>query len=99
MQIHEGTTQELTSILAHSPQGRFRLIEIEEDQETAALSAEVTPAIDAENAAAIALLKSWREQDWTEDPDELRKAEEELGEFKRALNATRLSSGERPIFP
>src|SRR5438067_11399732 len=38
-------------------------------------------AIDEENAASIALLQSWLEEDATGDPEELRKAQEELDEF------------------
>jgi hypothetical protein len=57
------------------------------------------PAISAKNAAAIAMLQAWREEDATEDPEELRKAEEELEELKRNLNANRAATGERLAFP
>ncbi len=56
-------------------------------------------SIDAENAAAIALLRSWREQDATDDPEEIRKAEQELEEFKRNINANRAATDDRPISP
>ncbi len=97
--IHEGTPQELTLFLAQRPKGRFRLIELDEDQEPTTTPNEVNPGIDAENAAAIALLKSWREQDATDDPEEIRKAEEELAEFKRNMNANRATTGERLVYP
>jgi hypothetical protein len=97
--IHDGTPQELAHFLAERPKGRFRLIELEEDQESASAANEAKPIIDAENAAAIALLKCWREQDATDDPVELRKAEEELVEFKRNLNANRAAAGERLTYP
>ena len=97
--IHEGTPQELANFLAERPKGRFRLIQLEEDQEPAPAPNEAKPIIDAENAAAIALLKSWREQDATDDPDELHEAEEELAEFKRNLNTNRAATGERLAFP
>src|SRR5260221_11852593 len=67
-------------------------------------SAAATPAqppttIDAENAAAIALLNSYLETEATDDPEEIRKAEEELAEFKRNMNANRAATGERLVFP
>jgi hypothetical protein len=36
----------------------------------------------------------WRAEDATTDPEELRKAEEELAEFKKAMNGCDLDSGE-----
>jgi hypothetical protein len=75
------------------------LIELEEDQGLARAESEATPIIDAENTAAIALLKSWREQDATDNPEEIRRAEEELAEFKRNLNANREATGERTVYP
>jgi len=57
------------------------------------------PVFDDQNAAAIALLRSWIEEGATDDPEEIRKAEEELEELKRNLNANRAASGERLVFP
>lgn len=54
---------------------------------------------DAENLAAIALLESWMEQDATDDPEEIRKVDEEYAELKRNLNANRAATGERLVFP
>lgn len=45
------------------------------------------------------LMHRWREEDATEEPEEIRKAEEELAEFKRALNAPRIAAGARRLFP
>jgi hypothetical protein len=56
-------------------------------------------SIDAENDATIALLQSWIAEDATDDPEEIRKAEEELAEFKRNINAPRKEAGERLLFP
>jgi hypothetical protein len=50
-------------------------------------------------AATLALLKQWEEEDATDDPEELRAAEEDLEQFKRAMNATRTANGERILFP
>ena len=53
----------------------------------------------AENAASIALLQAWLEEDATDDPAEIRKAQEELNEFKRAINAERERVGARRVYP
>ncbi len=42
------------------------------------------------------LLQSWIDEDATDDPDEIRVAEQELAEFKRAMNENR--AGERPLY-
>ncbi len=97
--IHEGTPQELALYLAQRPQGRFRLIELETDQEPSRTAGETKHVIDAENAAALTLLKSWLAEAATDDPEEIRKSEEEYDELKRNLNANRALTGERPVFP
>lgn len=56
------------------------------------------PAHD-ENAASIALLQSWLEEDATDNPDEIRQAQEELELFKQAINAERERAGTRRIYP
>lgn len=48
---------------------------------------------------AAALLRRWREEDATDDPEEIRRAEEDLAELKRNLNANRAATGERLPFP
>ena len=45
------------------------------------------------------LLRVWREEDATDNPEEMRKAEEELAEFKAAMNANRQAMGERLLYP
>jgi hypothetical protein len=57
------------------------------------------PTEEKENAASIALLESWLEQDATDDPHEIDKTHEELDEFKRAINAERERAGARRIYP
>lgn len=52
-----------------------------------------------ENAASIALLQSWLEEDMTDDPEEIRQAEAELEAFKQAINAERERAGARRIYP
>jgi hypothetical protein len=54
------------------------------------------PAANDRQRAAISLLESWAAQDATNDPDEIRAAEEELKAFKEAMNQNR--TGERPLY-
>ena len=53
----------------------------------------------AKNQKAIEMLRRWAEEDATNDPEEIAKAEAELEEFKRNMNLNRELSGERPIYP
>lgn len=48
---------------------------------------------------AAALLRRWMEEDATDDPEVIRRAEEDLAELKRNLNANRAATGERLPFP
>lgn len=57
------------------------------------------PTVDAANAAAIAQLRAWTEEEATDDPREIAEAEAELKELMRNLNRNRIESGERPLFP
>jgi len=57
----------------------------------------VTPAPRPDNSATIALLRQWAREDATDDPAAIAKAEQELVEFKSALNANRPS--DKPVFP
>jgi hypothetical protein len=66
---------------------------------TATAPTQPTPTLDAKQLAAIALLNSYLETEATDDPEEIRKAEEELEEFKRNMNANRAATGERLVFP
>jgi hypothetical protein len=50
-------------------------------------------AVDARSAAAIAYLDRKLKEDATDDPEEIRRAEEELEELKRNLNANRAATG------
>jgi AbrB family looped-hinge helix DNA binding protein len=62
-------------------------------------NAEIIPLPDPQNASSIALLKSWLEEDATEDPEEIRQAEAELQEFKRNMNQPRKEAGARLLYP
>jgi hypothetical protein len=47
----------------------------------------------------VTLLRQWREQDATDDPAELQRAEAELQELQASLNASRAAAGARLLFP
>ena len=96
--IHEGTPQELAPYLAQRPTGRFRLIELEAEEATSVIE-QAKPVLGAKNAAAIAYFERRLKEEATDDPEELRNAEEELAEFKRNMNANREATGERLVFP
>lgn len=51
------------------------------------------------NYELLELLEKWRLEDETDDPEEIRIAEKELAEFKRAMNENRIFSGEPLLFP
>lgn len=51
------------------------------------------------DTATLELLASWRIQDATTDPEQIRAAERELADFKKAMNETRTVAGERVLFP
>lgn len=51
------------------------------------------------NYALLELLAKWRAEDATDDPEQIRLAEQELDEFMNALNRNRIESGEPPLFP
>ena len=50
------------------------------------------------DTATLELLASWRQQDATTDPEQVRAAERELAEFKKAMNEARALAGERALF-
>jgi hypothetical protein len=47
------------------------------------------------DAATLELLAKWRAEDATDDPEELREAEQELAEFKKTMNENRLPLSDR----
>ena len=51
------------------------------------------------DTATLELLASWRIQDATTDPEQIRAAERELADFKKGMNETRTVAGERVLFP
>jgi len=53
----------------------------------------------AVDTATLELLRSWRLQDATDNPEEVRAAEEEIAAFKKAMNETRIVAGEPLLYP
>ncbi len=51
------------------------------------------PELTEKQRAAIALMQSWREQDQTDDPEELAARDQELAEFKANINRWRAEEG------
>ena len=49
--------------------------------------------------ATLELLASWRTEDATDNPEDLRAAEQELADFKQAMNDNRTSGGEPRLYP
>jgi hypothetical protein len=49
--------------------------------------------------ATMALMRSWLEEDATDDPQEIQAAEEELQTFKRNMNLPRKEAGARLLYP
>ncbi|MBV9849162.1 MAG: hypothetical protein JO250_05680 [Armatimonadetes bacterium] len=70
-----------------------------EESAAAAPPAPPTQEVDSRQDATIALLQSWIAEDATDDPEEIRRAEAELTEFKRCMNAPRKEAGARLLFP
>ena len=52
----------------------------------------------AKNQKANELLRRWREEDATDEPEEIARAEAQREEFKRNMNLNRELAGERPIY-
>ena len=107
MTLHfDFTAQETAWLNAQSQQQGLPLAEIVKrliDAQVVATPAtapgDPSPALTDEQEAAIALLASYLETESTDDPEEIRRAEEELEEFKRNMNANRAATGERLVYP
>jgi hypothetical protein len=75
------------------------IVRIVDERLQSELAASPLPAVGTGDDTTSALLQSWIDQDATDDPEEIRKAEEELREFQRNMNAPRKEAGERLLFP
>ena len=50
------------------------------------------------DTATLELLASWKAEDATTDPEKLREADEQIAEFKKAMNENRAATGARLLF-
>jgi hypothetical protein len=57
------------------------------------------PPMGSVDTATLELLAAWKAEDATSDPEALRKADEEVAEFKKAMNENREAVGARKLFP
>jgi hypothetical protein len=57
------------------------------------------PLNESIDKATLALLASWRVQDATGDQEQIRAAERELAQFKKAMNDARTISSEPLLYP
>jgi hypothetical protein len=51
------------------------------------------------DTATLELLAAWKAEDATTDREKLREADEEVAEFKKAMNENRAATGARLLFP
>jgi hypothetical protein len=51
------------------------------------------------DTVTLELLRTWRLQDATDNPEEVRAAEEEISAFMKAMNENRIVAGEPPLYP
>jgi hypothetical protein len=90
--IYRGTVKEVFSHRNEIPTGTTVELQIFEPQ-----IAEETATL--EKTATMALMRSWLEEDATDDPAEQQAAEQELREFKRGMNESRQEAGARLLYP
>jgi hypothetical protein len=57
------------------------------------------PPVGSIDIATLELLAVWKAEDATTDPEKLREADEEVAEFKKAMNENRAATGARLLFP
>lgn len=63
-----------------------------------ALEAQEKPELTEKQKGLAALLQSWREEDQTDDPEELAERDRELEEFKANINRWRAEEGRPPAY-
>ena len=56
------------------------------------------PTMGFVDTATLELLAAWKAEDATTDPDKLREADEQIAEFKNAMNENRAATGARRLF-
>jgi len=66
---------------------------------TRSMSEAPPPPMASIDTATLELLAAWKAEDATTDPEKLREADEEIAEFKKAMNENRSATGARLLFP
>ena len=95
-QVLEGTWEE---VQLRAAEFKGRHVKLIVSDEPAPVSQESSvPPLDPKATAAILFLQEKMKRALT-DPEEIRKAEAELDELHRNLDANRRAAGERPLFP
>ena len=61
-------------------------------------SASSPASVTSVDTGTLELFSMWRADDFTTDPEKLRQADEEIEEFKKAMNENRAATGDRLIF-
>ena len=61
--------------------------------------AEGTAELTDKQKGLLALLASWKEEDHTDDPEELARRDREITEFKNNMNQWRAEEGRGPVYP
>jgi hypothetical protein len=57
------------------------------------------PTMGSVDTGTLELLAAWKAEDATTDPEKLREADEQIAEFKKAMNENRAATGARLLFP
>lgn len=57
------------------------------------------PPMGRVDTGTLEILATWKAEDATTDPEKLREADEEIAEFKKAMNKNRAATGARLLFP
>ncbi len=57
------------------------------------------PSTGSVDTATLELLAAWKAENATTDPEKIREADEQIAEFKKAMNENRAATGVRLIFP
>ncbi|MGD0299619.1 MAG: hypothetical protein ABSE86_21140 [Bryobacteraceae bacterium] len=55
--------------------------------------------VDTVDSVTLDLLANWRRQDATDNPRDIRAAEQEVAEFKKSMNKNRALAGQPPVYP
>ena len=86
--IYRGTVEEVFSHRNEIPEGATVELQIFAEMPNT-----------TEETATMILMRTWLEEDATDDPAEKQAAEQQLNEFKRQMNQPRKETGARLLYP